>query len=516
MEREQASGAIQEVLRGITHTKKGKMKIQRWHVKKAINSNARQKLIGKQRADKIWGWVAGAVDKGEHALKDKGTWKQEWLSAEERAILAAREDAAWAGGEREQRQAHCAEVTGAVMTWITENEEPQKEGPWELRPQKLSQMMAAKKAMAKPRGGRKAIYAALTKLTMEGKIRLTETPNKSNNGSDRGGWKEWKEEMIDWMLEQRWVSEEGAGAMREAVGKVREQHQRGKQHIAVDMGEGWGSVRRALQALPGVKVIGIDRRGHTYTGVKHGVITAAVHHDLTVRGKKDLLTTIAKKVGPGPSKWTLLWMSLECSSMSVANAMNQGTGSAHGKWASTEKNKVNATAERIQQETEYLRESEETLRNVMHALEAHPKLRFALENPATSQTWKATPVKDAMERHPEWKLIRVDQCAYGRRSQKPTSILTNLQNWTPKGRTGNGKCKLGACGGTEHNERGDGRHEEQTVPNSKDRRPKQGEKHAGRWDFTKEAVTNSVAEELVAEIMKTAMVERTGSGSREK
>ena len=509
MDRAQGETAIEAIIRKITHTPRGRMKIQRWHVKKAINTNAAKSHVGQDRADKTWGWVAKAVDLGEHALKDKATWSQDWLSAEERTILRARADVAWGGGESASRRAHRMEVTGAVATWISENEEPAGEGAQTLRPQKMNQMMAAKKAMTKSRGGVKAIYAAMTILTVQGKIRLSEIPRRRHN---KGEWITWREEAVQWMLEHGWMEEEEAEKAEETIRGMAQQGET-PEHIVVDVGEGWGSVRRALQALPGVRVIGVDRRGHTNTGRKHGVITAAVDHDLTIKGKEDLLTTLGRKVGSRPERWTLLWLSLECSSMSVANAMNQATGSAHGKWAQSSQNKSAATCTRIQQEEEYLRETIEVLRNVVEALEKHPTLHFALENPASSQTWKEIPVTDAMARNKHWRLVRVDQCAYGRKSQKPTKILTNLQRWEPAGMTGNGRCEIGKCAGTRKNGRGDNAHEEQTVPNSKKTRPAQGVKQGGRWDYTKEAVTNAVAADLTQEVMRAAIQAREESGA---
>ena len=139
-------------------------------------------------------------------------------------------------------------------------------------------------------------------------------------------------------------------------------------------------------------------------------------------------------------------------------------------------------------------------------MESDNKIQFAIENPASSEVWRLQETTDAMERNVDrWKLVQVDQCAYGRRSQKPTRILTNLRRWIPAGSTGNGKCIIGKCAGTRTNAPGDRRHEEQTVPNSKARRPKQGEKNKHRWDYTREAVVNPVAEDLIKEIIGAAI-----------
>ena len=111
-------------------------------------------------------------------------------------------------------------------------------------------------------------------------------------------------------------------------------------------------------------------------------------------------------------------------------------------------------------------------------------------------------------------MLRVDQCAYGRKSKKPTTILTNLETWKPVGATGNGRCKIGRCTGTRGNEVGDNRHAEQTVPNSKEKRPSQGERTGKRWDYIRQAVVNAVEENLVQEIMRAAIHERETQGAK--
>ena len=143
---------------------------------------------------------------------------------------------------------------------------------------------------------------------------------------------------------------------------------------------------------------------------------------------------------------------------------------------------------------------------MIQGLEEEPQIKFAMENPATSQMWALEIITKALERNKNWRLVTVDQCAYGRKSQKPTKILTNLQEWEPRGQTGTGRCSIGKCAGTEPGQK-DRKHKEQTVPNSKERRPSQGDKQKGRWDYTKEAVTNAVAEALVQEIMEAAIRE---------
>jgi len=185
--------------------------------------------------------------------------------------------------------------------------------------------------------------------------------------------------------------------------------------------------------------------------------------------------------------------------------------SAHGRWAITDKNIGNTTKKELEQEAEYLKEAIQSLENLLRALEQHPQILFAMENPATSEMWNLGIIKEAIARNGRtWEIHVLDQCAYGRRSQKPTKILTNLRDWAPKGLTGNGRCIIGTCAGTLQNKTGDRRHAEQTVANSKERRPSQGQRHGHQWDFTREAVVNAVQPELVREITSAAITQKQG------
>ena len=508
--KEEGETAIVKLMRKITRKARGPMAIQKRHVHAAIKTNAGKNKIGALRGDKIWAWVAGAVETNCHKLRDTEQWTQEWMGKEERELLVARGQEAWArdgpGWKWRRKQIHRMEMKGTIMTWIRENEEKREEGPVILRTPKLIQMLTAKKKTAKPRGGRKAIYATLTILAAEGEVILEYQPSRQGGGTDI--WDTWVEESVEWMRVSGWVTsaEEGHKLQRDAE-EANEEHQKEREkHLVIDIGEGWGSVRRTLQGM-GVQSIGVDRRGFTYTGAKEGTIISAVNHDLTAVTAGGVLKAIAKKAGRAVNTWTMVWLSPECSPLSIANAINQKSGSAHGRWATTEKNRKEASEEDLELEREYLREAGVSTQHLMQALEAAPETKFALENPATSELWKMKTVTEAMERNPGWRKVRVDQCAYGRLSQKPTTILTNLTQgqWNPQGQTGNGRCKVGTCAGTAGNARGDKRHAEQTVPNTKEKRPSQGARKGGRWDFTKQAVVNAVAAGLVQEITEAAI-----------
>jgi hypothetical protein len=505
--REAARSTIEELFRLATHTAKGQMSIQRIHVNKVIATNAGRSQIGGNRADKVWAWLAQGLRDGQHRLKSRETWTQQWISEGEQTILIARGKMAWGGDPAHAADVQRLEMVGAIRAWLTENEEHQgHQGPLKLRAQKLSQLKAAKKKMASKRGGRMAIYAAVVLMMADNEVVLTYWPNKPHN---KGPWKNWIQESVEWMrTESRWISDQEATTTLEKATANHTQQLEEDTHLVVDMGEGWRGVGNAItRGFPDTRVVGVDRRGHTYTGSKQGVIISAVNHDFTVAGK-DLLTALEKKVGRAIRGWLMLWLSPECSPMSIGNAMNQQKGAAHGEWAQTTQNEQNSSAERIAQEAEYLREALEALSNILKSLEAHPELKFALENPDTSRMWGLDMVREAVARNSAWRVVRVHQCAYGRRSQKPTKILTNIKGWAPAGITGTGMCVNGLCAGTLGNLEGNRRHQEQTIPSDKSRRPDQGEKVAGKREWTREAVVNAVAPELVCEIIGAARREK--------
>ena len=64
---------------------------------------------------------------------------------------------------------------------------------------------------------------------------------------------------------------------------------------------------------------------------------------------------------------------------------------------------------------------------------------------------------------------------------------------------------MGTCAGTAQNLPGDRSHKEQTVANSKERRPSQGTKIGSLREYTLSAVKNAVAAELVREITLAAL-----------
>jgi hypothetical protein len=276
----------------------------------------------------------------------------------------------------------------------------------------------------------------------------------------------------------------------------------------MDIGEGWGSIGRALKEMQeGIRTVGVDRRGHTQTGTQHGMIISEVHHDLADQISTDTITAISKKTGISPSRWDLIWLSPECKLLTTSNAMNQRTGSAHGKWALTDLNRANAAPGRVEQEEQMMEEAMRAIKNQLEALEAHPEIPFALENPAHSQLWEIPEVVSALLNNPDWRRHTVDQCAYGRKAQKPSAILTNIK-WEPKGMTGTGRCVTGKCGGTRNNEEGNRKHQEQTITCDKRRRTSMGTVKEGRREMTRDTAVNSVAQDLVQEIMRAAMAEK--------
>lgn len=342
--------------------------------------------------------LGGLVDP-EHWLQAKTT-----ASSTSNQLMPRNLDTMFPKTKKNSATNHRLEVVGAVKTWLQENEETRPQGPTLLRSQKLRQMLLAKKKMAQRKGGPKAIYAAIVLLTARNGATLDRTPQKS---SKRGNWETWIEDSVAWMAEQGWITErtEQEQVKREATLNHSLHSHKPREHLIVDFGEGWRGVGWAIKdSFETIEVVGVDRRGFTYTGAAQGAIISAVNQDFTAKSQTGLLNTVAKKVGTPVTRWLMAWLSPECSAHSTANAMNQSKGAAHGVWAVTPLNQANCTAERAAQEQEYAREAEQGVTNLIAGLEANPDLLFALENPASSKLWNLPAISHALARNQTWRL----------------------------------------------------------------------------------------------------------------
>ena len=466
-------------------------------LRKAIKSRAQEGTIGKHRADKIWGWAARTCgNKGEQHLRAPKGQCQEWLREEERPTLEAREVWAWEQTPASKAQANRAEVTGSVKAWLTEHEAPAKEGtPQTLRPGKLKQLKTATLTMTSTRGGPAAVMASLAILTSQGALTLAETPNRP---SRQGPWTTWYQDAWTWMAEEGWSRPSDTCQPQEPTPQR-------STYLVMDLGEGWGSVGRAIRDMGmSIRVVGVDNRGATNTGTTHGIITAEIAHDFSTSATTDIITAVSRKVGVTTKTWSLVWMSMDCKLFSRANAMNQATGTAHGRWALTALSKANSTQAQQEEEKRLVTEATRAVKHQLEALETHPDLIFALEQPEESQLWDLPVVKRFLKRNPSWVRQSVDQCAFGREAQKPTAILTN-SGWTPRGLTGHGRCVIGRCAGTEGNQQGDKKHKKLTVSTSTRRATTESADKTKRRQTTKATEINSVAAPLVQEIMRATL-----------
>jgi hypothetical protein len=337
-------------------------------------------------------------------------------------------------------------------------------------------------------------------LSAEGEATLQQLPNRPAN---KGQEEEWIETSVEWMREAQWITEEEAPQITQKARTVFLKHQISPRMVMMEFFEGSRTVGRGLEEKhEGLQVVGVDRRGKLYTGTKHGVITAAVEHDLGKKAEKNQFRTVAKKVGVSVDKWVMAWLSPECTPMVPANAINQSKGAAHGRWAQTDLNKANAAPGRVEAEEQYLRETTETARMMFEALEEEPGLSFALEHPANSDLWRI--FGDVIRRNPQWRLITVDQCAYGRMSQKPTRVLTNVKGWQPEGLTGTGRCVVGKCAGTKGNRSNDRKHKELVVATDPDRRMGAHKREQGtrKKEEVRQVEAMKVQSQLAAEILE--------------
>ena len=522
-DRQRAEQVIEHLIRKAVPGQKGVGRIQGVqlkHVHKVIKSRAMQDSIGQQRGAKVWGWLANAVKAGTVTLKMTTEWTNEWINDQEHMINALRADSVWAVTDtcrlQLQRHADREEAVGSIKTWMKLNEEEGKAGFQVLRAEKREALRTARNKLFKRLGGIEAMYAALAIMTAQGNVVMEQD---RGGGGHRATNAEWITRSITWANEQGWLRDTEDPAVLARDAKVMQKQMRAEwepregrgDHKILDVGEGWGSIGIAVSKIPGCSTIGLDRAGFLEQGTMHGLITSRLRLDLCTEGRENVLRRAAKMASRQLEAFKLVWLSPECRILTEANAMNLTKGCTNGKWLEDPRNKM--SAERLEEKREEMRQCETAVENQVTALvEETERVHFALENPRRSQLW------DMIERNTEarrlmndgkWRLVTVDQCAYGRLCKKPTRILTNMMNWEPTGMTGTGRCVPLKCGGTKGNRPGPGqnRHAQQMITKDPTRKPRVGEVTGtgGRREYSVKAGKNMVQEQLVQEIVRAAL-----------
>ena len=247
------------------------MQIKRRYVDKLLRSNSQSRVIGKPRADIIWGCVAELISSRQHINGDMT------LTTSHLELLRARGIAALQDGAT--GKSHRVEPRGSITVWLEENEERVEGRPCLLRPGKLNQLKASRQKTLSTKGRRSALMASLTLLASEGIATFQRTPSKGNK---KGKWESWIEDSVNWMKTAGWLEEGEAESIMAAARKTADEHEIKDEAeiLTLNLGEGWRSIAKAvLKKYPSARVVGVDRRGFTWTGFVGGYITAEVHHD---------------------------------------------------------------------------------------------------------------------------------------------------------------------------------------------------------------------------------------------
>ena len=496
---EEVMNAVEALLRKAMKKPRGKMQIKRRHVDKLLSSNSQSRAIGKPRADIIWGCVAELISSRQHVNGDMT------LTTSHLELLRARGIAALQDGAK--GKSHRVELRGSITVWLEENEERVEGQPFLLRPGKLNQLKASRQKTLSTKGRRSALMASLTLLASEGVATLQRTPSKGNK---KGKWYSWIEDSVSWMQAAGWLEEGEAESVTVAARETADEHEiKGEPEVlTLNLGEGWRSIATAvLKKYPTARVVGVDRRGFTWTGFARGYITAEVHHDWSQKSSaegSDLISAVSKKASVSVTAWDMINLEPECTLFSAANTQNVSRGCTHGKHLDSPANLANMTPERLAEERLDYAEAIAGVVTQLESLERHPLLAFLLENPSNSELWELPEVIEILLRNPQWVIREIDRCAYGRREKKPTKILTNRPAWIPRGRTGNGRCKAGKCTGWLTSS-GQTEHPGQTCPNTKEKKLDTGEKKGGKCEKAQKAVKNALEEELIAEMYEMAL-----------
>jgi hypothetical protein len=81
--------------------------------------------------------------------------------------------------------------------------------------------------------------------------------------------------------------------------------------------------------------------------------------------------------------------------------------------------------------------------------------------------------------------------------------------------TGTGKCSMGKCAGTSGNPQGNTEHRQQSIAATREKKTETGGKEKGRREITRDTAMNTVAEQLVQEIMRAAL-RKTADKSKQR
>ena len=489
------------------------IKIEEQHVLTVSRRLGRKSI----KATSVRGWVARAVFTGGHRLWEtrEGEKKHKWASDEELHTWALEERILWTE-DTDKASVLRAELDrrvamNTVRVWLEENEEAS--GPPQiLRGEKQKQLRMAKKRTFELRGGSAAYYAVLALMTHAGEVVLESDPNRRNENS---GGQEWLREAASWMVKHGWLPEhetpEGFARDAEAKQSAVRDTQDETRYWILDMGEGWGGIRRAVSPMiEGVTSVGADRRGFTSIGKGLPKIISRITTDFSTpinSGYSNLLRKVSKLSVRPLSEYLMVWLSVECTLYSQACYMGVTAGTAHGKAALHPANIAAAPPEQIEHEMELLIESHLAIENQLSALIQEPYTLFALEC-SDCDMW-SLPVVEAtmamMVTGGHWYLHEVDQCAFGRLEKKPTKILTNIE-WSPAGITSKpGCCVVGECAGTMGNALGDHRHRGRVMQDSQAWRSEQKITAADRRGLNTKAYNNEVACPMVREIVRAAI-----------
>ena len=509
--------------------------IQKKHVHKVVKSRAHENVIGHERGVKVWGWLASASAQRKISLKLATEWTNEWIGEREHEINALRADAVWEENPLIKialdAKANCAEAKGAVLTWMLLNEErPKGDRNYQvLRLEKREALRSARQNLFKKMGGTEAMYAAIALLTLEGLVVMeSDRGVRGTRGKETACHNDWVERSFKWATAANWID----SPVEEMIIQATEKQQIMRESMIIregigemkilDVGEGWGSIGIAASQVPGCATIGVDRAGFLDQGDKYGEITSRIQLDLCSNGSANVLRRACKLASRSLESFLMVWLSPECRILTAANAMNVGKHCTNGKMLTDPRNCA-MPKEVLEAKQEEYAQCLTAIDNQMTALEEESDLiKFALENPKTSDLWNLPSVVKAIERNPSWRLVPVDQCAYGRKCKKPTMILTNL-NWKPEGMTKSGRCIIGKCGGTKNNPAGPNKakHQQQMITSDPARKPREG-KLVGkghRREYSVPASKNLVSAELVMEIIQAAILEKElekGKGTKRK
>ena len=178
--------------------------------------------------------------------------------------------------------------------------------------------------------------------------------------------------------------------------------------------------------------------------------SATFNIDLRTALKGDI-SDLLRRIGVKPERVLMLFAGFPCETYSYCGHCNLGRGNGHGyNFRQSQAQGAPCCTDPGCKYSRKAMEHDEMLQDLKAALTrlaTEHGTKFAIENPVDEMKNLPFMQTDTWEVPEGCHLVQFDNCAYmpRHRCKKPEMVFTNLQQYSPTGTTGNGRCNNGEC-----------------------------------------------------------------------